>query len=326
MRKNLVFLLLCLPLLAKAVSLKDINVRDPFILADAESHTYYLYCSSSVERDGQKVGGVAVYQSRDLLDWQGPEQVFVVPSDNWLTGRVWAPEVHYYEGKYYLFATLNTDMEWKKRREGWQPYLYRGTQIFHADSPMGPFLPFGTTPHTPADRMCLDGTLYVEDGTPYMVYCHEWVQTVDGEMQLQRLSPDLSEPVGQPLTLFCASAAPWSNGLTINDKGEIAYVTDGCFLYKTSKGKLLMLWSSFLDNSYAIGIATSATGRISGPWRQQSEPLFANDGGHCMLFRTFGGQLCLVFHSPNSPSGAERACLYEVTDNGETLVLGRQMQ
>ena len=33
-------------------------------------------------------------------------------------------------------------------------------------------------------QMCLDGTLWVEDGKPYMIYCHEWVETVDGEMDL----------------------------------------------------------------------------------------------------------------------------------------------
>ena len=31
--------------------------------------------------------------------------------------------------------------------------------------------------------MTLDGTLYVENGLPYMVYAHEWIQILDGTME-----------------------------------------------------------------------------------------------------------------------------------------------
>ena len=64
-----------------------------------------------------------------------------IPDGNGLAGTVWAPEVHKYDGKYYLFATINSDIVWKKRKEGWADYTWRGTQIFHADSPEGPFTP-----------------------------------------------------------------------------------------------------------------------------------------------------------------------------------------
>jgi len=46
--------------------------------------------------------------------------------------------------------------------------------------------------------MALDGTLYVEDGKPYMVYAHEWIQLVDGNMEAIQMSPDLTSPVDAP--------------------------------------------------------------------------------------------------------------------------------
>ncbi|UKI17739.1 MAG: hypothetical protein L6V80_06255 [Bacteroidales bacterium] len=46
------------------------------------------------------------------------------------------------------------------------------------------------------DEMALDGTLWVEDGKPYMVYCHEWVQVMDGEMKVVELTRDLSAREG----------------------------------------------------------------------------------------------------------------------------------
>ena len=295
--------------------IEEIHIRDPFILADSASGNYYMYCSSSVKGEsGERLGGVAVYRSNNLHDWDGPIQVCAVPTDNWITGQVWAPEVHKHNGKYYLFATINTDIEWKGRKDGWSPYTYRGTQIFRADSPEGPFEALSRMPATPIDEMALDGTLWVEDGVPYMVYCHEWVQTVDGGMNVVRLSDDLSEPVGEPVRLFNASAAKWSTG-----SSNGSYVTDGCFLYRTKDGKLLMIWSSFMNGEYAIGVAESTTGKIMGPWRQIDEPLFNRDGGHGMLFKDFDGELHLVIHVPNSPSGMERARIFDIEDTGSGL-------
>ncbi|WP_262249627.1 glycoside hydrolase family 43 protein [Parapedobacter soli] len=304
------------------VDISNLPIRDPYILADEGSATYYLYKAAGVsDGTGKHVSGVVAYKSNDLTSWKGPITVFSMPSDNWIQGAIWAPEVHHYQGRYYLFATLNSDIEWKKQRPDWPKYTFRATQIFHSDSPEGPFMPFSDKlPQTPMDRMALDGTLWVENGTPYMIYCHEWVQIRDGSVVLQRLSPDLAKPVGPPLTLFHASSAPWSTG-DPHDGAEPSYVTDGCFLYRTKTGKLLMIWSSFKSGSYAIGIAESATGRVVGPWTQHSEPLFEKDGGHGMLFTTFDEMLMLTFHSPNSPSGKERAVIYEVEDTGDSLVV-----
>ena len=301
----------------KTYTLDDINIRDPYIMPVEKEGVYYMYASSGVSENGKHYGGVVAYKSRDLKTWEGPVRVFTVPHDNYLTGGVWAPEVHKYKGKYYLFATLNSDVRWKGPKAGHPAYNHRATQIFWSKSPEGPFLPFeGKAPHTPLDKMCLDGTLWVENGTPYMVYCHEWVEALDGEMHMVELKKDLSAPVGAPQRLFCASAAEWSTGG--GKEGNKTYVTDGCFLYRSKTGKLLMMWSSFKDGVYAVGLAESDTGKIIGPWRQQKEPIFIN-GGHSMLFTDFEGRLCLVLHSPNSPGGKERAKIFEVEDLGHTL-------
>jgi beta-xylosidase len=305
---------------SRVLAIGDIHIRDPFILTDTQKGIYYMYTSlsqTSFEFDSH--GGVVIYKSKDLKTWEGPVQVFSVPEDNWITGIVWAPEVHKYNGRYYLFATLNTSLEWKKRQEGWPPYTFRGTQIFHSDSPEGPFLPFDRLPHTPMDYMALDGTFWVEDdGTPYMVFCHEWVQTEDGTMAVVELKPDLSAPVGQPLRLFYASSAPWT------PQGGKAYVSDGCFLYRTKSGKLLMIWSSLSKEGYAIGIAESTSGKVVGPWKQHPEPLFNQNGGHGMIFKTLEGKLCIVFHQPET-IGSERARIFEVEDTGDTLILKQEI-
>jgi len=304
------------------IDIRDLHVRDPYIVAEKQSNTYYLYKSDKVLNDsGVLVNGVSAYKSKDLKTWEGPYGVFTIPEDNWINGVVWAPEVHQYRGKHYLFATLNSDIEWKKQRKDWPKYTFRGTQIFHAESPLGPFLPFEEKlPHTPMDRMALDGTLWVEDDVPYMIYCHEWVQIEDGTMELVKLEHDLSKTIGASQTLFYASSAPWSTGRLWKDS-TMSYVTDGCFLYRTKTEKLLMIWSSYKDGGYAIGIAESKTGKLTGPWVQQNKLLMEKNSGHGMMFKTFDHRLMLAFHGPNSPAGSERMQIFEVEDVGKTLVL-----
>jgi len=168
--------------------------------------------------------------------------------------------------------------------------------------------------------MALDGTLWVEDGTPYMVYCHEWVEIVDGTVELVRLVDDLSDVVGEPVVLFRGSDAPWGRPLKRRQDG---YVTDGPYLYRTRTGRLLMIWSGFGAGGYTTGLAVSGSGSVRGPWTQVPEPLFAGDGGHGMLFRRFDGTLMLVLHQPNR-SPDERARLFEVEDTGEGIRLAEK--
>ncbi len=164
--------------------------------------------------------------------------------------------------------------------------------------------------------MTLDATLWVEDGVPWMVFCHEWVQIKDGTVNRIQLKPDPSATVGEPQRLFHGSDAPWAK--KSDEYG--CYVTDGPWLHRTAGGKLLMLWSSFTATGYAVGLATSESGKLAGPWKQSPTALYAADGGHPMLFRTFDGRLMLAFHSPNQ-TPREREVFLELEETGDTLVI-----
>jgi hypothetical protein len=243
---------------------------------------------------------------------------------------VWAPEVHLYRGKYYLLATLHNSGkplpyadEAKLPMYNGQkakPHL-RGTQIFVADAPDGPFKPLGNSPAPPSDLMTLDGTLYVEGGKPYMVYAHEWLQALDGTMEAVPLKADLSAAAGKPFLLFKASEAPWVVKRESKPGQVLTYVTDGPCLYKTKNGKLVMLWSSYRDGLYVQTLAHSTSGKLRGPWKQ-GDVLVGNDSGHGMLFESFEGKLMLVLHQPFRQA---RGKLFEMDDTGDAVRVKRQI-
>jgi arabinan endo-1,5-alpha-L-arabinosidase len=297
------------------VRLSDVRLRDCCVWPDTNTHTYYLV-SATNRRGPNGRPAVIVYTSKDLDTWEGPRVVFEVADDFWAQRGIWAPELHAYRGKFYLFLTFDTDDRFPEQWRDWLPRVKRGSQVLAGDSPLGPFKPFANYSTLPVDMMTLDGTLWVEDGVPYMVFSHEWVQITDGRMEYIQLKDDLADTVGEPKRMFQASDAPWSR----KSEQYGCHVTDGPYLYRTKSGKLLMVWSGFGKGGYIVGVAVSKSGKLAGPWEQQAQTLFSEDGGHPMLFHRFDGQLMLMLHQPNQAPN-ERARLLEVEDLGDTLRL-----
>ena len=276
----------------------EINIRDPFVLL--RDGVYYLYGT----RGGTCWGpadGFDAYTGTDLENWEGPFTVFENDGSFWADRNYWAPEVHVWQGAYYMFASFKNET----RR--------RGTAILKASSPLGPFTPWSDGPVTPADWECLDGTFYADKtGKPYMVFCHEWVQVGDGEILAMPLKNDLSAPDGAPALLFKASQAAWARQVH-HSSGRDGYVTDGPFMWRDKAGRLLCLWSSLSESGYTQGLAVSDNGEIDGNFTQL-DPLFTGDGGHGMLFRTVSGKTMLTLHSPNSHLN-ERPCFLELLND-----------
>ncbi len=275
---------------------EEIRIRDPFVLTDRANGCYYMYGTTALE-----IGGIgaknsfAVYKSRDLECFEEPVIVFQAEEGHfWATRDFWAPEVHAYNGKYYLFGSGIADG------------VCRGTNVFVSDTPDGHFTPVANHALTPPNWECLDGTLFVEDGIPYMVFSHEWVQVGDGEICAVQLSEDLTASVGEPFLLFHASDDPHVTAINGADSGQ--YVTDGPFLFREN-GKLKMIWSSFSHGKYAVLEAESDC--LRGQWTHRGSR-FDFDGGHAMLFETLQGERMISLHRPNHPAGAERAffCRY----------------
>lgn len=297
----------------------DVRIRDPFIYPDPKTKTYYLYAQSGNRRNSGYLG-VEVYTSKDLLTWKGPEPVLTLPPGVDVQ-MVWAPEMHPYRNSYYIFTSLTSRS--KQAEDGRPSYdrqarpRNRGTYVFRANSPLGPFRPISDSPATPKDQHAIDGTLFIQDGKPYMVYCGEGADRLNGRIELIRLSDDLTRPIGKSKVLFKGSAAPGSD-----PNPKAAKITDGPFLYRSPRsGKLFMTWSTVIPGvGYVVLLTESQSGRLQGPWIKQRE-IYRKNGGHGMMFRSFDGRLLFTLHQPNYPNNTERLRLYNLVDQGDTLAI-----
>ena len=273
------------------MKLQDIYIRDPFVLID--DGKYYLFGSTDKQCWKGVASGFKAYVSTDLENFE-EHVIFENTPSFWANEQFWAPEVHKYNGRYYLFAAFSVD---STKRE---------CQILSADNPLGPYTPYGDKLF-PNETSNLDATFFVDDdGKRYTIYCREWTDIKDGEMILCELDENL-RVIGDKKVLFKASQASW----TIEKEGKGCYVTDGPFIRKTKKGNYLMLWSSHGKDGYAMGMATAD--KVTGPWTQIDQPLISTNGGHGMVFED-KGKLFITYHMPNDPHLLERAYFEEIEE------------
>lgn len=284
----------------KSLKLQNIYVRDPYILFF--EGMYYLY--SKVALDAKEF---VVYKSEDMETWSGPKVVFRPAEGFWGQRDFWAPEVHIYNGKFYMFASFKSDI------------ACRGTHILKADAPDGDFAPISDTPITPREWEALDGTLYIDNnGEPHLVFCHEWGQIGDGTVCEMKLSEDLTRAVTAPRVLW--SASDYSGSVNAAKDNRLSLVTDGPCLFKSKNGGLCCTWSTMGESGYLVCLSKSDNGDIDGEWHVQQEPLFSGNGGHGMVFRNPSGERCFVMHKPNIHP-LERASIYILKEREDGFVL-----
>jgi hypothetical protein len=323
--------------------LSEIPLQDPYVLVDQATQTYFLYVEASAGGES----GVAVYRSKNLRDWTGPEKTYTVPSGGWADagGGATGPEVHLHLGRYFLFTTLRNRktvlaaaQQTGARASGdskWQNQRARATVIAVADSPLGPFISTEASARiTDASLMTLDGTLHTDpDGTPWMVFAQDWVQKIDAVMAAVKLKPDLSGPAAAPIWLFNGAQGPWyldpqagapPGKAAANDLQCIPYAVFGPQLYSTPGRRLAMLWSGYRRHftEFVQTQAISKTGNINGPWEQLA-PIFTGDRGNGMIFEAFDGRTLMVVHNNHGQPSASRAELHEVAITDEGIKVGR---
>jgi hypothetical protein len=191
-----------------------------------------------------------------------------------------------------------------------------------SDLPEGPYVPHSPHHITLKGHECLDGTLYVHQGKPWVVYCHEWTETYYGRIEALPLNDDLTEALTQePIIIVDAKDITWMRKFADPRAGKDGYLTDGPFLRRTSSGPLVMLWSSYSkqgylggNGGYTVAMAVSASGTIEGPWQQKEQLLLDENCGHSSIFEDLQGELRLCAHSPDTPHGLERPYLYRLAE------------
>lgn len=252
------------------------NFPDPHIVF--HEGTFYAYATHNSAR------GFQVLESKDMVAWK---ELPAVGKPTWSDGQYWAPEVHLYKGKWYLFYSAQ-DRVTKKR----------DAAVAVGDTPLGPFkdvakLVLGKDlTDDPGDNGAIDQTLFVEDdGTPYLLYIRE---PGPRSLNMVKLAPDLSRTVGEHKVLLLA------------DRPEEKGVLDAPTLVKRD-GKYWLFYSSGWfqswkrDACYQVYVASSKS--LFGPYTKPEKPILTTRAdavyspGHQCLIELPSGEWWMGYHA-----------------------------
>lgn len=261
---------------------EEIRIRDPFVFV--KNNRYYLLGTTGEDPLG-KASDLTLYVSDDLENF---ERKCVMVTDGSLDTYkdIWAPELYEYNGKYYLIVSA------------YREDLGRGSFIFASDHLDDRFRMLTGEYITPKGWGCLDATLFVYKGKPYLCFSNEWTTPItndgDGALFMAELSGDLTKIVGKPKKIVSGKYCGFA--VSIGSAERNGYVAEGPWLYEES-GEIVLLWSTFTKTGYAIIKSVSKNG-VFGDYELE-KILFDQDGGHCMRFVDLNGRERIVFHQPN---------------------------
>lgn len=254
----------------------DHNFPDPLVVND--QGTYYAFATQRDEHAHQ------VITSKDLVHWKKEKSI---PAPAWATGQLWAPEVHKWKGKWYLFCS-GLDKDSKKR----------DLTVAVADKPTGPYtyiaklIPGASENPTGTDEGAIDPTVFIEKGVLYLLYIRE---AVPRAIKIVRLSDDLKSTIGEPKVV-----------ITITRDVEQGILDAPTMIKRNGTYYLLFSTGWFQsdnknDSKYQIWAATSKS--LIGPYAKPDKPVLTGvkdliySPGHQCVFRTSNGDWWIGYHA-----------------------------
>lgn len=204
--------------------------------------TYYIYCTTETDlpaftpeypffetyKNGQD--GIEVHVSQDLVNWENGGYC-LKKGDVIGEHGFWAPEVSYYQGRFYMVYAVDEHVA-----------------IAVADSPLGPFVKF--TPSYLMEKKAIDGhLLFDDDGRIYLYYAD---LSCGNRICVAEMAKDLHAVIKDYPDVLITAEEPWE---TIDGK-----VAEGPFVLKHN-GIYYLTYSANHTRcqDYAVGYATSSS-------------------------------------------------------------------
>lgn len=281
--------------------------QDPYIMVGPDG-AYYQAASIRGDR------GIRVYRSEKLTDRGIHRDVYFAPDEGPYRAEVWAPEIHYLDGSWYIYTCADDGNNANHR-----VIVLKA----ESDDPLGAYK-LAAELDTPA--WAIDATVATfANGKRYCIWSGWPVGTAADSTQHLFIS-EMSSPtklVGEVVDLS-TKMYPWETA------GRPAGLNEGAqVLRRNGKTMIIYAASGSWTPDYCFGLMTLEGDNPldASAWKKQSQPWFsrANDvygpGHGCLVASPDGTEDWLAFHSSIDPKGSWNRCisLKKVTWNEDGL-------
>lgn len=264
---------------------------DPFIYRHTDG--YYYFTASVPEYDrlelrrAESLTGLA--QAEAITVWRKPQQ-------GPMSALIWAPELHFIEGKWYLYFAAAHSAE---IAGGLFQHRMFVLECDAANPLTGKWVEKGRVA-TPLDSFSLDATHFEHNGKHYYLWAQKDPE-IRGNSNLYLA--EMENPwtlKGEPVMLS-KPELPWeTNGFWVNE---------GPAVIKHGKRIFISYSASATDENYCIGLLWADINRDildAAQWHKSPEPVFRTQyqnrqfgPGHNSFTRNERGEDVLVYHARN---------------------------
>lgn len=265
---------------------RDIGGDDPYVI---EHDGSYYYCWSS--------GGVKVAKidNLDNIVKDNGKQVFSASNGDFR--KVWAPELHYIDGEWYIYVAMcqGTDDNAAHRM-----YCLKGT----SQDPTDPFKLVGKVTDS-TDKWAIDGTVFQYENELYTVWSG-WPGNADGMQNLYIAHMSNPWTIDSDRVLISTPSLDYERRVTnpcaVNEGPAVLIKDDRVIVVYSGNGS----WS----DDYLLTAVYCDNGNLlkSRAWQKLDSPLLQKGSqtygpGHCSFTTADDGSLWVIYHA-NIVSGS----------------------
>lgn len=226
---------------------------DPWVLKKGDG---YHQCWSAN-------GAIYVSKSDSLLRRDSATPIWVSPASGWNCAEVWAPELLFLRGRWYIYYAADSGQNASHRM---------GVLRAVTDDPLGEWEDLGQL--ETGGRWAIDGTVLDLGGKLSFIWSG-WPGIVDGRQNLYIASMSSPEKISGEPVLLSEPVLPWETmAMPIQEGPEVL----------SGKGVTLIVYSASgsWTRDYCLGglvLTPGADPLVSASWRKLPDPLFREDGG-----------------------------------------------
>ncbi len=233
------------------------------------------------------------------------QTVWTKPATGPNSQNIWAPELHYLDGKWYLYYTAGASADLSTQR------LF----VLENSSPdpmTGTWVDKGKIADPGADFFAIDGTVFENNGTRYLIWSGN--PSASDNIQYLYIAP-MSNPwtLAGPRILISIPQYKWES-MGASPVANLPAVNEGPEILKNPSGKVFLIYSASgcWTDDYALGMMTLKDGGDPlerSDWIKRSTAIFVKDPqanaygpGHNGFFLSPDGkQNWIIYHANPQP-------------------------
>jgi len=282
-----------------------------FISASAQTFTNPLLPSGAdpwnIYKDGyyyytQTTGrNLTIWKTKDLTEIKLAEKtvVWTPPAGATYSKELWAPELHYLQGKWYMYFAADDGVNDHHRM-----YVVENPS---ADPTKGEWAFKGAVSDA-TNKWAIDATIFEQKGKMYMLWSG-WEGDKNGMQSIYIAQMSNPWTISSKRVRLSSPTYSWENnsgiGVLVNEGPEIINHGDKIFLIYSASG----CWTDF----YALGMLTASANADlldSLSWKKSPQPLFSQNAenkiyapGHNSFFKSPDGKEDWILYHANANPG-----------------------